>query len=206
MLTTLGSILFWFIISPLIAIILVRIIRGEFSCVFSNGPEEGVLRILMSPLMYVVGVCINCLFVIFLYILATFPATSSWEDDPETIKSEAIYSLTVSMYHNGIKVDQNTPFQVGLRDDEKTYAVMIKKNGHFSFKELDAEKYKIVYTDSISPNLASNASGYIIKLWRPYKWFLKDLKLPKDGVAPYDGGTIYVPSNAIIRTYQNGKK
>ena len=205
MLTTLGSILFWGIFSPLFALVIASFLRGGYSCIFGNGFNEALYRILLSPLAYIGGVCINTIFVILLYMIATCPAISTWEDDPETIKTEQIYSLAVSMYHNNVKVDQNGPFQIGIRNDEKTYAVITKKNGHFSFTELDTEKYKIVYIDSISPNLASNASGYIVKFWRPFKWFMKDINLSKDKNAIQDGGIIYVPKNAIIRTYQNGK-
>ena len=163
------------------------------------GWDECILRnwdfnLFMSPLIYAMGFMVGGLIMLICFMIA-FAGSDCEKLDSKEMQ---IYSLSKCMTTN-VEINKNEPFQLGIGNNDSTYAYLVYTNNHYEFKEVSAENFKIVYTDSIKPKIHIDATNHKLVPKR-LKWiFTTDIhNVDSENWA----GTIYIPKGSIVRPYK----
>lgn len=184
MLTTLGSWIYW-CIWPLICTIIVYLIitHGDLDrCVIDR--IKGCLIIL--PFSYLIGILSGILVFMVPFCIAYSDAT---------VKTIAVNEMSIKSLSSTDK-----SFQIGQSniDGEKSYIVLVYKDSHYEPKEVRADKFKIVCTDSTPPKISIVVKDCTTP--KKFKWLFNEMTM--DNVEEFQYGTIYVPKRYTLMPYK----
>ena len=120
-------------------------------------------------------------------------------------KHDKYIDHTVPIYSIGLSTDggMTGSFVLGTGSVKgelyPSYRYFVKDNGTFELREVRADNYKIVCTDSVNPNIKYHHTGVLVPRTR-MRWLWKsEMRITIE--PEYRKGTIYLPKNSIIQSY-----
>ena len=186
--TTLGFVFFW-IVFALFVILSVLVHLDDLDL------GKGFL-VFMTILRSIGIFVVQVLAFLVLYVVSL----SDREPDQTTKQEIEIYSMGIN---SGERVNGSFVLGCGSVDGKTfpTYRYFTVEDNRYKLREVNANNFDIVCTDSISPRVIIDATKTKEKVIR-LKWlFNQDKELIRDMNPDRYTGTIYIPVGSVIQSY-----
>lgn len=163
---------------------------------FSIDKNRWLIYILLTPFYALIAACMELIVVIIMLLCVYCEKVP----DPSYQKDIPIYSIGIN---NSFNIEGNFVLGFGTAEGE-SYPVYrfygINDNSEYHLNEVNAKNFNIVLTDTEEPHVHINTTKYL-STPKHCKWAF-DAPISLEIKQRDWHGTIYLPSNSIIKSYE----